>query len=167
MPMCCSINFTIQLSNYGTASATSPRLHLELPAGLNLIDTNPAASGDASGLAWQLGTLAPNQSQTISLTLGWDGQSAVLLPGDSLRMTLSADSGPQADLYAPDNQLELEVLVNTAGTDLYSEAHLLGMPEGVQQTEGAPPAPNRVYLPGACFNLSTGGPGNSLDYACG
>ncbi len=62
--------FTIKVRNAGTATAHGVEVHDTVPQGTQLIDSAPPAGRNPDGqLVWELGTMKPNEEQTIELQL--------------------------------------------------------------------------------------------------
>jgi uncharacterized repeat protein (TIGR01451 family) len=62
--------FTIKVRNAGTATAHGVEVHDSVPQGTQLIDSSPPVGRNPEGeLVWELGTLKPNDEQTIELQL--------------------------------------------------------------------------------------------------
>jgi len=62
--------FTIKVRNAGTATAHGVEVHDTVPQGTQLVDSSPPAGRNPDGqLVWELGTLKPNDEQTIELQL--------------------------------------------------------------------------------------------------
>ncbi len=62
--------FTIKVRNAGAVTAHEVEVHDMVPQGTQLLDTTPPAGRGPEGeLVWELGTLKPNEEQTIELQL--------------------------------------------------------------------------------------------------
>lgn len=101
--------FTVTVTNYGTAAATSPELRVALPAGAALVSSAPAHSGatGASAFRWLLPALAPNESRTVALTMTLDPVLATAGTAP-LGFELAAGTGAQADAGPLDNALTVK-----------------------------------------------------------
>lgn len=119
------VTFTVDVANAGNAPAADATLTLTLPDSVTLVSATPApATSSASRATWNLGSLAPDTSRRITVTVSLDPVLLARVPLDSdweaggvLSYTLRAESvTPDIDLS--NNVEEVVKRVEFAGPDL-------------------------------------------------
>ena len=64
-----NFDYTITVTNNGDGAATGATVVDTLPAGLNYVSSDPAGAASGSTVTWNVGDLAPDASETITLTV--------------------------------------------------------------------------------------------------
>ena len=64
-----NFDYTITVTNNGDGAATSATVVDTLPAGLTYVSSDPAGAASGSTVTWNVGDLAPDASETITLTV--------------------------------------------------------------------------------------------------
>ena len=64
-----NFDYTITVTNNGDGDATGATVVDTLPAGLTYVSSDPAGAASGSTVTWNVGDLAPDASETITLTV--------------------------------------------------------------------------------------------------
>ena len=64
-----NFDYTITVTNNGDGAATGATVVDTLPAGLTYVSSDPAGAASGSTVTWNVGDLAPDASETITLTI--------------------------------------------------------------------------------------------------
>ncbi len=119
------VTFTVEVANRGNTIATGNALTLTLPASVTLVSAVPVTSTSSAGRAtWNLGSLAPNATQQVTVSVALNPSLIALVsldpdlePAGTLTYTLKVGSAtPDFDLA---NNTEVAVRpVELPGPDL-------------------------------------------------
>ncbi len=102
--------FTLRYSNTGDAPAGGAVLTATIPAGLEVVSTEPAATAAGDTLTWDLGTLAAGATGVVAVTLRFDetgsydlravltyGATGEVTAGHAVRVAADRDGDGQPD----------------------------------------------------------------------
>lgn len=139
--------YTVVVSNPSNVDATGIVVTDNIPAGLTLVSANPAGSG-----SWSLGTIPPNGSATVSLTVRADQtgtfENCASVSGDyglsarccattsATAPALEIEKTCTAEILVCD-EIEYEVVVRNTGDGPATNVRMTDqLPDGVALTDG-------------------------------
>ncbi len=137
------VTFTVTVANQGNMPASGAVLSITLPISVTLGNASPAASASGpAGITWQLGTLAPDTRQMVSVIVALDPSLGALVPMDPevrtsalLTYTLGvASATPDIDLS--NNAEQVVKNVELPGSDVQTWFNLEGAGEADQLPAG-------------------------------
>ncbi len=101
--------YVITISNVGDGDALNATLTETLPAGLQYVSSDPAGAVDGQTIVWNVGTLAPNDSSTVTVTTraiaGGDQESTVVASADG--PTESREASATTFVQVPEITLDI------------------------------------------------------------
>lgn len=114
------VTVTLGIVNAGNASAPNASLTLKLPVSVTIQTAGPTMPvSDNGSWTWTLGTLQPDESKVVSVTLKLDGslaQKLVVDPSTKLTYTVTANTTGDTE---PSNNIEQTVKsIEFAGSDV-------------------------------------------------
>jgi len=116
------VQFTADVTNLGTLAATASTLTLTLPPKLSFKSSNPPpAATNSNSITWQLGDIAANVSQTVTVAIGLDMSLGQMIsapgPDSILKFKFDASTTTGAANRTA-NHLEVDRRVELAGSDV-------------------------------------------------
>ncbi|MCK6623707.1 MAG: DUF11 domain-containing protein [Anaerolineae bacterium] len=119
------VTFTLNVANYGNASASDTTLNLTLPTSVTLRSASPMPTTSGPGsLTWQLGTVPVDAEQTVTVTVDLDPSLMAALPfnpdldpGGTLNYAFNV-STTAPDIDPTNNSQQIAKPITLAGSDL-------------------------------------------------